>query len=61
MQIIRVAAQINYAFLKAHVNLKLGISNPTNKYYRSFWSGRLLAGFTIRCLLTIYNEHAGNP
>lgn len=45
MQIITVDAQINYAFLKAHVNLKLGASNLTNKHYRSFLGGPAVGGF----------------
>lgn len=38
-------AQINYDFVKTKLNLKIGASNLTNKYYNSFLGGPAIGGF----------------
>jgi outer membrane receptor protein involved in Fe transport len=38
-------AQVNYDFVKTKLNLKIGASNLTNKYYNSFLGGPAIGGF----------------
>jgi len=38
-------AQVNYDFSKAKLNLKVGATNLTNKYYNSFLGGPAVGGF----------------
>lgn len=40
-----VDAQVNYIFIVAHLNVKLGATNLTNKYYNSFLGGPAIGGF----------------
>jgi len=40
-----IDAQVNYDFLKTKLNVKLGASNLTNKYYNSFLGGPSIGGF----------------
>jgi outer membrane receptor protein involved in Fe transport len=40
-----IDAQVNYDFLKTGLNLKIGATNLTNKYYNSFLGGPAIGGF----------------
>jgi outer membrane receptor protein involved in Fe transport len=40
-----VDAQVNYDFIGAKLNVKLGATNLTNKYYNSFLGGPAIGGF----------------
>ncbi|MFD2326611.1 TonB-dependent receptor domain-containing protein [Mucilaginibacter galii] len=40
-----IDAQVNYDFVKTKLNLKIGASNLTNKYYNSFLGGPAIGGF----------------
>lgn len=40
-----IDAQVNYDFLKTGLNLKVGATNLTNKYYNSFLGGPAIGGF----------------
>lgn len=40
-----IDAQVNYDFPKARLNLKIGASNLTNRYYYSFLGGPAIGGF----------------
>jgi iron complex outermembrane receptor protein len=40
-----IDAQVNYDFMKTKLNVKLGASNLTNKYYNSFLGGPSIGGF----------------
>jgi iron complex outermembrane receptor protein len=46
-----VDAQVQYTFLRSHLNLKLGGSNLFNKYYYSFIGGPAIGGLLLlHCL-----------
>jgi len=40
-----IDAKVNYDFLKTGLNLKIGATNLTNKYYNSFLGGPAIGGF----------------
>jgi outer membrane receptor protein involved in Fe transport len=40
-----IDAQVNYDFFKTGLNLKIGATNLTNKYYNSFLGGPAIGGF----------------
>jgi iron complex outermembrane receptor protein len=48
-------AQVNYDFVKTKLNLKIGASNLTNNYYKSFLGGPSIGGFYYTTLT--YNLH----
>jgi iron complex outermembrane receptor protein len=48
-----VDAQVQYTFLRSHLNLKLGGSNLFNKYYYSFIGGPAIGGLYY-CTATIH-------